>query len=265
VLVRAASPADSAVQTPAPTVAGALTRLKAMLTDSDPYVRIAAIQALSTPGLDVTADAELVAALRDTNLDVRSEAALALQRIRGPSDPDATQTLLDLLADPEYPGDRGPILQALLASMNPVVLAKAVDGLVSQLTAEDSPYRLEALDNLARLGPAALPALPAIERLMDDADPRVRATAGLIAAGLRGQGSSRGRAILVRMIGDAELPEDTRFQAFTTVAELGPGTLAEATPELIRQLADPRPDVRRLAHSILGMILETTPAELPRP
>ena len=78
-----------------------------------------------------------------------------------------------------------------------------------------------------------------------------------------GQGNPRSIAILVRMIADAAVQQDVRENAVAMVRGINPSALAKATPDLVRQLADADPNIRRNAVDLLSMLIDVAPVELP--
>lgn len=92
-----------------------------------------------------------------------------------------------------------------------------VADLVAKLGRANEQTRIDAIEQLGRLGPAAAPAVPALTAQLHDDSPRVRAYAA----------SSLGR------IGDAAQP---------------------AVPDLVRSIADPAPAVRRKTIEALGRL-----------
>ena len=78
-----------------------------------------------------------------------------------------------------------------------------------------------------------------------------------------GQGNPRSIAILLRIIADAAVQQDVRENAIAMVRGVDPSALAKATPDLVRQLADANPNVRRNAVELLSMLIDVAPVELP--
>ena len=78
-----------------------------------------------------------------------------------------------------------------------------------------------------------------------------------------GQVNPRVVAVLTRILGDAGIPLEVRANALGMTQAIDPAWLAKATPGLVRQLADPDPNVRRTALELLSSIIDATPVELP--
>jgi HEAT repeat protein len=70
-------------------------------------------------------------------------------------------------------------------------------------------------------------------------------------------------AALIRIIVDAAVPRDMRDTALAMARGIDEPALAKASPDLIRQLADPDPNVRRTAIDLLARIIDVAPADLP--
>jgi HEAT repeat protein len=68
---------------------------------------------------------------------------------------------------------------------------------------------------------------------------------------------------LIRIIIDAAVPRDMRDTSLAMARGIDEPALARASPDLIRQLADPDPNVRRTAIDLLSQMIEVAPAELP--
>ena len=78
-----------------------------------------------------------------------------------------------------------------------------------------------------------------------------------------GQASPRCIAILLRIIADAAVQQDVRENAIAMVRGVAPSALAKVTPDLVRQLADADPNIRRNAVELLSMLIDVAPVELP--
>lgn len=131
----------------------ALAALKRLLKDPDAGERLRAAKKLATLGPDARAAIpDLTAALMDSDRDVSRQALLALQAIR--------------------PGGTGSV---------------ALNVYIRDLGDEDEVIRLRAAKALAKLGPAAKPALPALQAAArNDPDEDVRKVAGDAVAKIQG-------------------------------------------------------------------------------
>ncbi len=218
--------------------------------------------------------------------------------------------LIAMLADPGPVPDRPEILQ-VVSGLSDAVQDQAVAALAGLLSRGDPAVVPDVLACLPMAGPRAKAALPALEAMLDHAEPALRAAAGMAIVAIEGdeglqallnapsagmsmammgaggmpmggagmspmsggagmappatggKASPRVVAVLVRILGDAEVPLEMRMNALGMTQAVAPATLAKATPDLIRQLADPRPNVRRAALDLLNGIIDATPVELP--
>jgi HEAT repeat protein len=121
----------------------------------------------------------------------------------------------------------------------------------------------DVVDCLVACGPRARAALPTIERLLKDEDPAQRAKAGIAAATIEGNASSRTISILLNMIDDLAIAPESRQAALEKIREFSEAELVKATPILIRQLGSKSAEVRLTAMGMLGTIIENTPALMP--
>ena len=75
----------------------------------------------------------------------------------------------------------------------------------------------------------------------------------------------RALAALVRIVGDTAVPMEFRQTAIGLIQGAGAPAMAKVSRDLVRQLTDPDPNVRRTAIDLLSMIIDAEPAELPAP
>jgi HEAT repeat protein len=282
----------------------AIRVLRRLLKDPSGGVRAAAAGALGEfgPDPDPSASVDLAAVAGDDDRAVRLAAARSLLKVSGPGDRTAARTLIAMLADPGPVPDRPEILQ-VIRGMNDAVQDQAVGALVGLLSRGDPAIIPDVLACLPMAGPRAKAALPALEAMLDHAEPALRAGAGMAIVAIEGdedvrswmnltpagmgmpmggagmgtmrgiagmmppasgtQANPRVVAVLLRILGDAKVPREMRESAFGIAQEVAPAALAKATPDLVRQLADPDPIVRRTALDLLSSIIDAVPAELP--
>ena len=238
------------------------TALGRLLKDPAGAVRAAAADAFGRFGPDPAVVAALAAATDDEDRRIRFAAAKALLDVHGADDSAATRTLVALVSDPGPVPDRRAILEVLQVT-DRSVQEQAVTALAGLLAHGDPDVRPDVIDCLSAAGPRARAAVPALEALRDDEDPRLRAHAGLAIAVIAGASSPRAVAVLVGMVTDATLPHDARQAALDMLRQRNPAARAEATPGLIRQLGHVSPTVRRIASEMLSAIIEDTPAKMP--
>jgi HEAT repeat protein len=282
--------------------------LRRLLKDPSSLVRAEAAGALAEFGPDPSASADLAAAAGEDDRAVRLAAARSLLKVNGPDDRTAARALIVMLADPGPVADRAEILQ-IVRGLGEAVQDQAVAALVGLLSPGDPAVIPDVLACLPMAGPRVKAALPALEAMLEHAEPTLRAGAGMaivaiecdegnqappnspatgMSAAMMGGGGVGGAgmsmmsvgagmtppasggkvnprvvAVLVRTLGDAKIPREMRETAFGTANAIAPTALAKATPDLVRQLADPDPNVRRTALDLLNMIIDATPVELP--
>jgi HEAT repeat protein len=241
-----------------------VTALRELLQDTSGAVRAAAVTSLAGFGPDPAALDDLRITTKDVDPSVRLEAARALLTLNGPDDPTAVQTMLVWLTNPEAETDRRTILFDLLKA-GPEAQETTITALAALLSEGDPIFRAETIDLLRDAGPEARAAVPAIEAALGEDDWMIRTSAFAALVEIEGPGSPRGSAILARMIADPDLREEARHEALARLREAAPSALADATPDLIRQLADPNPRVRELAITLLQQIIYDHPARMPSP
>jgi len=174
----------------------------------------------------------------------------------------AIRTLLTLVAEPDVVADRRPVLE-FLAGMSSEVHDRAVTALAGLLSHEEIAVVSDVVDCLQADGPQARAALPALNRLLETDDSRLRAQAGIAIVAIEGQQSPPALNLLLEIVGDLTLELETRECAAGLIRGANPAALSKATPGLIRQLARSGPQVRQNAVALLSSIVEDTRAELP--
>ena len=238
--------------------------LRPLLKDRASPTRIAAADALGQLGPDPDAAADLIVAAGDPERDLQLAAARALLKINGANDPTAGRTLVALIASREPIGDRMIILE-LVKSASAGVQDQAMAALASLLTDADLMIHQDVIDCLVAAGPRARLALPAVERLLNDKDPRQRCMAAIAVARIEVKTSPRTLPILLKVIEDVAVMPEERHEILEIFRESNAADLVKATPILIRQLGSKNPNVRTAAMEMLGLIIGDTPAEMPGP
>jgi HEAT repeat protein len=285
-----------------------LRTLRRLLKDSSSLVRAEAAGPLALFGPDPAIAADLVAALGDDDRAVRLAAAQALLQVNGPDDPAAARALIAMAASPDAVPDRQEVLR-VIRTMGDAVQDRAVAALVDLLSRADPDILPDVIASLPEAGPRAKPAVPALEALLEHAEPGLRAGAamailaiespedfralqgaapggmGLAAMGTMGGGggmvmgpggaagatdpAAEGQmnprivAILARIVGDAAIGPEARQNALGMIRMAGTSAVAKTSSDLVRQLADPDPNVRRTAVELLSQIIDVAPASLP--
>jgi len=234
--------------------------------EKESTVRAEAAKALGQFGPDRAVADVLSSSLADPDRGVRLAVASALLMVRGNEDPVAVQALLTLLGDPEPVADRRMVLDVLETSTD-AVLNQAVTILGTLLGKAELAVRPDVVECLTSLGPRGSAALPAFEELWKgDQDPEMRAEVGLAIVAIEGSDKPRSVEILLAIIADPAVSEAKRFSALEQVQVVNRPALSKITSHLIRQLADPVFEVRRVALGLLsGIIDENIRAELPDP
>jgi HEAT repeat protein len=267
----------------------ALRAVRRLLKDRSSPVRAEAAGALAGFGPDRSRSADLTAAVDDDDRAVRLAAARALVKVNGPDDPAAARTLIAMAASPDAVPDRPEVLREL-KTMGEAAQDRAVAALAGLLSRGDPDILPDVLACLPEAGPRAKAAVPVLEALLDHTDPGIRAAAGMAIVaiespedlqappdGTSGMGMSAGMAspapgghanprtvaVLARIVADAAIPREMRENALGMVRVADAPALAKASSDLVRQLADPDPNVRRTALDLLSRIIEVAPADLP--
>jgi hypothetical protein len=86
--------------------------------------------------------------------------------------------------------------------------------------------------------------------------------AGATDPAAEGQMNPRIVAILARIVGDAAIGPEARQNALGMIRMAGTSAVAKTSSDLVRQLADPDPNVRRTAVELLSQIIDVAPASL---
>ncbi len=168
-----------------------LDRLLELLRDPRTPVRqtaAAALGQMGSAGLDSEPAREaLRAALADPEPIVRAGAATALG-MSAPAREPTVEALLRRTGDPDL-DVRQSVLWALANAAKDDVRLPAA--LTAGLEDAAPKVRHRAAQLLGELGPRAMPALPALERLRDDPDPHVKKAAEAAATRIRGAPQGR--------------------------------------------------------------------------
>ena len=285
-----------------------LRTLRRLLKDSSSLVRAEAAGPLALFGPDPVIAGDLAAAVNDDDRTVRLAAAQALLKVNGPDDPAAARALVAMVASPDAVPDRQEVLR-VIRTMGDAVQDRAVAALVDLLSRADPDILPDVIASLPEAGPRAKPAVPALEALLEHAEPGLRAGAamailaiespedfralqasapggmgmatmsGMSGGGLMVMGPIAGAgatdpaaevhanprvvAILARIVGDAAIVPESRQNALGMIRMAGASAVAKTSSELVRQLADPDPNVRRTAVELLSQIIDVAPASLP--
>lgn len=186
----------------------AIKTLVAGLGDEDARARCEAADALGQFGPEVVTAADALAeALGDRDPGVRLRAARALWRIGGKASELSSPVLLSLLAQAAVASP--PVrLDAtdVIGKIGGETEARALSSLISLTDDHAAAVRREAMECLARFGPRARVAIPALERALGDDDRVVRCLAALSLSEIEGWEKGRARTLLKRMVDDPALP-----------------------------------------------------------
>jgi HEAT repeat protein len=215
--------------------------LRRALKDTDPAVRAAAANSLIMRGVG---DSEVVPVLLDRlgsrDLDARNAALGSLYFLGPPAKP-AVPVLLRILADPDEGAVSGHVAMTL-ARIGPGV-AGVEPALVAALASDDPSLRLFAARALTLLDTRDPRAFPPLVRLFADPDFRWEGEEAL-----RHFGARMVPAVL-EMARDED--PDNRRAALNALLRAGPESWAQALPAVTGALADPEPEVRLAAASLL--------------
>jgi HEAT repeat protein len=238
--------------------------LRRLLKDRSSQVRVEAVSALSVYGSEPAVAADLVAATGEEDRAVRLAAARGLLKVNGAGDRSAAQTLIALVCDPDAVPDRLAVMD-VLKNTSQAVQDQAVAALVELLSHRDPLVLPDLIDCLSGSGIRARAVVSALEGLLNDEDPALRSKAAMAIVTIERQASPRVVDVLVRMVADPTVPQDGRESAIPFLRGANSSALTRATPDLIRQLGDGNAVVRQNALSLLSMIVDETPAEMPAP
>lgn len=270
-LIRAMGDQDTTVRSSAvgaigsigPEANAAVPALIEHLKDTDIYVRWNTAYAMGLIGPKAhQAVPDLVQALMDNDSSVRCRAAQALGRI-GPPPKEVRSVLVRALKD-ENKYVRIYAASAL-AGIDPALTAKAVlPVLLESLRHRGRPgdqtwlVRLRAAQALARIGPDAKGAIPALRKALKDEKEQVRTHAASALAGI--EPALTAEAVLPVLIELLEHPGPwggqgwcVRFRAAEALGRIG-ADAKPAIPALREALTDDHEDVREAAAEALGKI-----------
>lgn len=132
---------------------------------------------------------------------------------------------------------------------DPIAAAKrklpaTVDELVTALNSRDGWLRLCALERLAELGAAAVPAIPALVKRIENGDEQAAGTLSAVSK------SSPDRAVTLLMDALGNSSADVRWRVAELLGEIGPQAKT-AIPVLTRKLDDPEPRV--VGHAAIAL------------
>jgi HEAT repeat protein len=226
-----------------PWALAALPALLRRLEDPDSNVRYSAMWSVRqmAPQSAPVAVAGLTALLDSPSADTRAMAAASLASISPWSRP-ALPALLRRLEDPDRDVryGAGDAVQRLVYDEAP----GAVDGIVALLGSPNAGTRSLAATILGDIGPYAWPALPALLRCRDDPDKVVR---GLAERAVVCVLATARPARLAALAGPLAAGNSSAPCEVARLLWLGPWAAVPAAPALLRLLADPDKDVRRVA------------------
>jgi HEAT repeat protein len=230
-----------------PGAAEAVPALRGCLTAGEADVRVAAARALGSIGPPARPAApHLRKLLADESPDVRIAAAAASLRVNG-SGSGPVRVLLGALAATDE-ARRATAAQGLIEAP-----ADAVVGPLTRCLAhEDATVRREVVHTLARIGPAAATALPALVRVLGDPDADVRAQAAYAFVYFGDRAAAAVRPLTVVMLSDPS--EDVRYQAASALGHFERYAVLTAVPLARARLLDPSWVVRHGA----GLSLDRT-------
>lgn len=249
-----------------PNARGAVPVLVQALKEKDPQLRLLAAEALGQIGPDAApAVPELTELLKDADPGLRQAAAASLGSL-GTAAESAVAGLIDLLrqgakarsasARPFVPGKPPPRtdpkeLDTAMVAARALgrIGGTAVPALAKALPEPDREIREHAALALARIGPPAKAAVPALIKVLQDekADDGVR---GAAARALAAIGPDAGEAVPA-LVAALKQPRQALVEpVFHALAEIG----KSAVPALVGLLQDKNPYLRQQAARALGEI-----------
>lgn len=250
---------------PNPSASGeCILTLRSLLKDRESSVRAMAADSLARFRPNAEMRADLIAAMRDGDRDVRFAAARALLKLPGTDQGMTLHMLITLLVDPEPIPDRSEILD-ILNRAGEGASNQAITALIGMLSRGDPLVLPDVIDCLRSVGPRARGALPALEALFKDENPDLRASSGIAILAIEDQQNPRAAIVLAKIVTDVALPRATRESAAETGRSANPAALAAACPDLISQLGSRDPVLRRTALDLLSIAIDEIRPQLPSP
>jgi HEAT repeat protein len=224
---------------PAPAIARPVAELAEQLREPFLERRREAAEALALRASEAgPARSQLLVALADPDLLIRSHAAMALGKIKPP----VVGLLIEALNHPNAGARHGA---AVALGLIGAPAAPAVPRLVEMLRAPEVAVQHGTKVALERIGPPAVPAL--LGELLEG-PPAARATAAEVLGVIGGESATAMVGPLGVALNDPD--EEVRQSAAGALANLGPA----AAPILAKALAGPQIDRRRLAARSLAAL-----------
>jgi hypothetical protein len=200
---------------------------------------------------------EVLRVVRTASEAVQDRAVAALAALLSHGDPDIVPDVLACL--PEA-GPRAksalPVLESMLNHVEPTLRAGAAMAIVAIEEPDGQQTPQGGMAASMNMGGAGMMGSMA-------GGTRMGAGAGAANPAVGAHANPRAIAALIRIIIDAAVPRDMRDTSLAMARGIDEPALARASPDLIRQLADPDPNVRRTAIDLLSQMIEVAPAELP--
>jgi HEAT repeat protein len=230
---------------------------KKSLGDPDPAVHAAALTQLKEGGSEAVPVLVAIWSEEDNSgweaIQVRCKAGGILSQIG--SGAEAAVIPLARAVKDNDPHIRSVAITAL-GSLGPRGWSEAVPALVDLLETED---RQAAAQALSRFGPQALPAVPALEKLLQDPDAGVRWNAARTLGKIGPEAAATLPSLIVALKDEASL---VREHAAEALGEIGPSA-GKAVADLTALLDDKEARVRRDGAGALGLIGAASRSALP--
>jgi HEAT repeat protein len=230
---------------------------KKALGDTDPAVHAAALRQLKEGGAEaVPVLVEIWSEEGNSEweaIEVRCKAGGILSQI-GPGGETAVRPLVRALKDQD-PHIRAVAITAL-GSLGPCGCPEVVPALIDRLETED---RQAAARALSRFGSQALPAVPALEKLLQDPDAGVRWNAARTLGKIGPQAAGALSSLIASLKDEDALVRENAAEA---LGDIGPPA-GKAVAPLVALLNDKEGRVRRDATRALGLIGAASRSALP--
>jgi HEAT repeat protein len=221
---------------------GSVDRLRLALKDPDALVRRNAASAVTqlSPWAAEAAVTELVACCQHKDLELRKAAVGALVRLASPKKEIADQArapLLALLKDTDLEVRRNAALA--LGYLGGAESTPAVKILLESLTGDNLPLRRQAALALKNIGPDAPEAVPELRKALHSPDRELRHNAAVALIGFKKAGEPAVPDLAERVLDRKDDPE-VRKQSAVALSRIGFNPeLVKAMPGLLAVLADP--------------------------
>jgi HEAT repeat protein len=222
---------------------GAVVSLRKAFQDDDPLVNRDAALSLranadaARPLLD-----DLLGCCRKNNSELRNAVLGIIIKIVGPEDTKVAKSLSPLVKDTDREVRQNAALA--LANIGGPEADPAIPVLLEVLRSADVELRRQAAAAFRNIGPSAAAAIPTLIQTLTDRDRETRANAALSLGGI-GPKAETAIPALVARVADGKEDSGVREEAATALARMGPADAAvKAVPTLLNVLGNPASETK---------------------